>query len=93
MAEVTWTYEARRWLQEIYDYIARDIPTPPIGPRFTKQQIVSLTFRRGFRYRDRQDLRILRTDRYRIAYRLTSPTEIDILGVFHVSLDIERYLA
>ena len=47
----------------------------------------------GFRYRDRQDLRILRTDRYRIAYRLTSPTEIDILGVFHVSLDIERYLA
>ena len=26
MAQVTWTDEARGWLQEIYDYIARDSP-------------------------------------------------------------------
>ena len=26
MATVNWTDEARRWLQEIYDFIARDNP-------------------------------------------------------------------
>ena len=26
MAEITWTAEAQRWLQEIYDHIAQDTP-------------------------------------------------------------------
>lgn len=27
MAKINWTYEAERWLKDIYDYIAADNPT------------------------------------------------------------------
>ena len=31
MAEIEWTDEAKSWLQQIYDYIARDNEEKPLG--------------------------------------------------------------
>jgi toxin ParE1/3/4 len=47
----------------------------------------------GHKYRDEPegDVRILHYGHYRIAYLITDDF-IDILGVFHGALDIERYL-
>jgi toxin ParE1/3/4 len=48
----------------------------------------------GHRY-DRhptQHIRILLYGHYRIAYLLKPDDNIDILGVFHGALDLERYL-
>jgi toxin ParE1/3/4 len=48
----------------------------------------------GYRY-DRhptQHIRILLYGHYRIAYLLRPDDNIDILGVFHGALDLERYL-
>jgi toxin ParE1/3/4 len=47
----------------------------------------------GYRY-DRhptQHIRILLYGHYRIAYLLKPDDNIDILGVFHGALDLERY--
>lgn len=38
------------------------------------------------------DIRILLYEHYRIAYLIKCDDNIDILGVFHGALDIERYL-
>ena len=38
------------------------------------------------------EIRILLYGHYRIAYLLKSESSIDILGVFHGALDIDRYL-
>lgn len=48
----------------------------------------------GYLYRKESDgdIRILLYGHYRIAYLIKSPKRIDILGVFHGSLDIDRFL-
>ncbi|WP_303702149.1 hypothetical protein [Flexistipes sinusarabici] len=38
------------------------------------------------------EVRIILYGHYRIAYLLRKPSSIDILGVFHGALDIDRYL-
>jgi plasmid stabilization system protein ParE len=39
-----------------------------------------------------REVRILLYGHYRIAYLIKSEDAIDILGVFHSALDIQRYL-
>jgi len=48
----------------------------------------------GYRYRTEEEgeIRILLYGHYRIAYLIRNTDQIDILGVFHGSLDIESYL-
>ena len=46
----------------------------------------------GARYRDSRDVRILLSGDYRIAYLVKANADVDILGVFHGALEIERYL-
>ena len=45
----------------------------------------------GYRHRTDRDVRILLYGHYRVAYLIKSNQDIDILGVFHGALDIERY--
>ena len=47
-----------------------------------------------YKYENSQDkeIRILLYSHYRIAYLIKYENTIDILGVFHGALDIERYL-
>ena len=95
MAQIVWTAEAQRWLQEIYDYIAEDNEPAAyrtVGGIYGRAEIL-LTFPEiGYRYRERPDIRVLLYGHYRIAYLLTPERDIEILGVFHTALDVRRYL-
>lgn len=98
MAEIRWTEEAQRWLRDIHDYIAADNPDAAqkvISGIYERAQALRRFPEIGHRYRAEAEgeIRILLYGHYRIAYLLTpSSSSIDILGVFHGALDIDRYL-
>jgi len=95
MAEIRWTEEAISWLQDIHNYIADDsqkIANKVIDEIFEKAQILTNFPKVGYKYENREDIRILLYGHYRIAYFIKESGDIDILGVFHGSLDIARYL-
>lgn len=96
MAKIRWSHEAEQWLKEIYEYIAQDNPSAAgkvVSGIYEKAQLLSDFPEIGHKYRDEPegDIRVLLYGHYRIAYIITDDT-IDILGVFHGALDIERYL-
>ena len=97
MAEINWTGEAVQWLREIHDYIAQDSPgaaTRTIEAIHKKVQMLQEFPELGHRYHDRPDrnIRILLYGHYRIAYRIKEDRNVDILGVFHGALDMDKYL-
>ena len=97
MAEINWTVEAERWLQDIHDYLAATNPRAAarvVEGIYEKVQLLRQFPELGHRY-DRhpaQHIRILLYGHYRIAYLLKRDDNIDILGVFHGALNLERYL-
>jgi plasmid stabilization system protein ParE len=96
MAKIRWSFEAERWLKEIYEYITEDNPTAAekvVTGIHDKAQMLSEFPQIGHKYREEPegDIRILLYGHYRIAY-IINDNYIDILGVFHGALDIERYL-
>jgi len=97
MAEINWTAEAERWLRDIFDYIAQDKPEAAanvVAGIYARAQVLSDFPEIGYLYRKEADgyIRILLYGHYRIAYLIKSPKRIDILGVFHGALDIDRLL-
>ncbi|GAB4354868.1 MAG: hypothetical protein Kow006_20870 [Gammaproteobacteria bacterium] len=96
MAEIVWTEEASRWLQDIYEYISADNPTAAqkvVSGIYGKAQILLDHPVIGYLYRTEPEgeVRILLYGHYRIAYLLKTSNDIEILGVFHGALDIDRY--
>ncbi len=98
MAEIRWTSESEIWLADIYDYIAeddRDAAIKVIEGIYEKAQTLRQFPDIGYIYRSEKEgtIRILLYGHYRIAYlHRKEKNIIDILGVFHGSLDIDRYL-
>ena len=97
MVEINWTREAQVWLSDIYNYIAlenRDAATRTVSGLFQKAQLLRRHPKLGYRYEaeESREVRILLYGNYRIAYLIKSESSIDILGVFHGALSIERYL-
>ena len=95
MAKIRWTDEAVKWLQEIHNYISKDnvnIANKVIDEIYEKVQILETMLEIGYKYQGSDDVRILLYGYYRIAYLLKDKYTIDILEVFHGSLNIERYL-
>ena len=98
MGQINWTKEAERWVTDIYDYIAQDNPSAAkevVNGIYSRTQIL-LTFpQAGHRYSEEQEgnIRILLYGHYRIAYFLKTNDNIDILGVFHGAMEIDRYLS
>ena len=97
MAEIRWTIEAKTWLKNIYDYIAQDDPRAAakvVEGIYEKAQILKEYPEIGYRYRSEPEgeIRILLYGHYRIAYLLAGNELIDILGVFHGAMEIDRYL-
>ena len=95
MAKIRWTDEAVFWLQEIHDYITKDsknIAYKVVNEIYEKVQILEIMPEVGYKYQNKDDIRILLYGHYRIAYFIKDEETIDILGIFHGSLDIERYL-
>ena len=95
MAEIAWTREAERWLSDIYEYIASDNPVAAaetIQGIFDRAQILKDFPEIGVRYwASRRHVRILLYGHYRITYLVRDGGDIDILGVFHGALDIDKY--
>ena len=98
MASLRWTDEAVSWLAEIRSYIEQDNPIAALetvrGIHELAGTLLDLP-ERGYRFTERDDrhIRILLYGHYRIAYLIRPNGDIDILGVFHGALDIQRYLA
>lgn len=95
MAEVNWTDEAERWLRDIFEYIAADNPDAAqriIAGIYERVRLLNDFPEAGYRYDDsEQHVRILLFGHYRIAYLIRVDGNIDILGVFHGALDIDKY--
>ena len=97
MVEINWTNEAQIWLKDIHDYIALDkksIAKKVVTEIFNNVQILQSFPKIGYEYpnTENKEIRILLYGHYRIAYLIKDEKSIDILGVFHGALEIERYL-
>ena len=100
MGKINWTAVAETWLQDIFSYIAEDnveVAERVVSEIYEKVQILIDFPEIGYKYRSEleEDIRILLYGHYRIAYLIKQDQDqIDILGVFHGSLDdIDRYLS
>jgi plasmid stabilization system protein ParE len=95
MAEIAWTDEAQRWVEDIYEYIAADNPAAAartVEAIYERVQDLRRFPEIGARYAaSTRNVRILLYEQYRIAYLVKPDGNIDILGVFHGALDIGRY--
>jgi plasmid stabilization system protein ParE len=89
--------EAANWLESIYDYIAKDNPRAAhkvVSGIYEKIQLLRRHPRLGQRYErvvDREVREIL-YGHYRIAYLVRTEQRVEILGIFHAAMDIDRYL-
>ena len=96
MARLDWTQEAEDWLRVIFDYIAEDNPAAAadvVEGIYQRSQVLVNHPEIGHKFEGMdRNVRVLLYGHYRIAYLLRSPEEIDILGVFHGALEINRYL-
>ena len=95
MAKIIWTSEAQRWLEDIFEYIAADNPqaaVQTVNGIYDRTQTLANFPEIGHRYwASARHVRILLYGHYRIAYLIKNDGDIDVLGVFHGSLDISRY--
>ena len=97
MAELRWTEEAASWLEDIYCYIAQDNPETArrvVTSIYDKAQMLAKFPHIGHSYRcePQGEIRIFTYGHYRIAYLIRTDERIEILGVFHTALDIDRYV-
>ena len=96
MAEIRWTAEAERWLDDIFHYIASDSQDAAYRTVVGIYDIVQKLARfpeMGYVYFvPGRRVRILLHGHYRIAYLIKDSEDIDILGVFHGAMEIDRYL-
>lgn len=97
MGKIRWTQEAANWLKDIHAYIAQDNPVAAgrvVRGIYDRIQILDRFPEMGYRYDivPEGDIRILVHGHYRIAYLARPNKVIEILGVFHGALDINRYL-
>lgn len=96
MAEIRWTAEAEKWLKDIHDYISQNDPASAnrvISGIYEKAQVLHDFPEIGYKYKSEPEgvVRVLLYGHYRLAY-IIREQYIDILGVFHGALNIDRYL-
>jgi toxin ParE1/3/4 len=98
MAELRWTLEALDWLEDIHRYIAQDNPDAAakvIDGIVAKAELLTDFPDIGTRLRivPEGEVRMILYGHYRIAYlhRRNAPV-VEVLGVFHGALDIDRYI-
>lgn len=97
MGKIVWTAEAETWLREIHDYIAADNPAAAqrtVRGIYDRAKVLGRFPEVGYLYSEGSHgvIRVLLYGHYRIAYLVEGKREIQILGIFHGSLDMDRYL-
>lgn len=95
MGKLNWTAESQQWLNDIYEYIEADNPSAAqsvVLGIYERAQVLLDHPEIGYSYQSSlRQVRTLMYGHYRIAYLAKESGNIDILGVFHGSLDISRY--
>ena len=97
MVNINWTKEAQIWMKEIFEYISYNNPDAAektVMGIYKKAVILEKHPRIGHRHHtedESDEVRVLLYGHYRITYRIVSEGQIDILGVFHGALDIDRF--
>ena len=95
MAELNWTTESQQWLEDIFEYIALEDPRSAgrvVEGIYNRAQTLKDFPESGYRYEpSERNVRILLYGHYRIAYLIRDDGNVDVLGIFHGSLDIGRY--
>mgnify|MGYP006311438471 CR=1 FL=1 len=84
-------------MRDIYTYVAKDSPSAAdrLVESFLDRANVLTDFpMSGYLYgvKSGREVRVLLQGHYRIAYVIKENADIDILGVFHGAMEIERYL-
>ncbi len=97
MAAVIWTQEAIDRLRDVHEYISRDSATAAdsvVDAIFMKANLLASHPRLGQRYEliSDREVREVIYGHYRIPYLIVDETRIEILGVFHGAMGIDRYL-
>lgn len=97
MERIRWTEAALGWLEEIHSHIAQDNPAAArrvVDGIYEKIQLLAEFPELGYRFQHRygENIRILLYGHYRIAYLIKTDQVVEILGIYHGALDIERYL-
>jgi toxin ParE1/3/4 len=97
VGQIRWTFEAVRCLEDIHAYISSDNPAAAssvVRGIYAKVQLLREHPRLGQRYEPIADREVRETSygHYRIAYVIVDEMRINVLGVFHGSMDIERHL-
>jgi plasmid stabilization system protein ParE len=95
VAAIAWTDEAQHWLRDIHEFISQDDPAAAdrvVSGIYDRAQVLERYPEIGHRYHDSErPVRVLLYGHYRIAYLVKDSGDIDILGVFHGALDIDRH--
>lgn len=98
MAELKWTAEALQWLEDIHRYIALDNPSAAakvLDGIIAKAELLASFPDIGTRLRivPEGEVRMILYGHYRLAYlRRGDADVVEVVGVFHGALDIDRYL-
>ncbi|HVS14376.1 MAG TPA: type II toxin-antitoxin system RelE/ParE family toxin [Thermoanaerobaculia bacterium] len=97
MGTLRWTLEASECLQEIHAYIAKDNPDAArrvIRDIYARAQDLKHFSKIGYEYTTRKGhaVRVLLFGHYRIVHQVLSDDAVEILGVFHGAMDLERIL-
>ena len=97
MVEINWTDEAKIWVKEIFEYIAEDT-------KKKAKQVINEIYQKATILKDHpeigqkltfwpdKNIRMLLFGHYRIVYWFKEKNRIDILGVYHGALDLQRHL-
>jgi len=97
VAEIIWTIEAANCLEQIHGYISRDNSVAAqkvVSGLYDKIQMLRAHPRIGQRYESVMDREVPEVlyGHYRIAYLIAGEDRIEVLGIFHGAMEIERYL-
>ena len=97
MASLNWTTEAEQWLLDIFRYIAEDDPLAArkvVQGIYDRARILKDFPHIGYRYEEtgEGEIRVLLYGHFRIAYRVKSDDQLDVLGVFHGAMELDCYL-
>ena len=95
--KVNWTDEAADWLEKVHNYIALDKPSAAqklVKEILRKTKLLEQFPELGHVLPDypKRNIRTLLYGHYRIVYVIKPGEQIDVLGVFHGSLDLKKYL-
>ena len=97
MVKLFWTDEAIRWLKEIHSFISRDNSSTArkvISEIIEQAESITSFPLMGQKLSNwlKENIRMILYGHYRIVYTVVSEQRIDILGVYHGSLDLKKHL-